>query len=429
MNLDERVSIEIGIVSKQTLKNIAAKLGRHTSSISNEIKNHRIFIPGNYYAGNDCKYVKGCNKRFLCGDTDCHMFCYSCTKNCHDYCDEYKTNKCNLPQKPPYVCNGCSNKRYCTDDKYFYEAKRADSVSQITRKESRKGIRVTDDELNTINSIIKEGIKKGQPLSHIFSVHEMDLPITSRTAYTYIDKCLLETRNVDLRRQASYKHRRKRRDKESFLKQNFRQGRTYTDFEKYMENHSFSKVFEMDTVKGKQGLGKVMLTMMFRRNSVMLIFLMPDCKAESVIRVFDYLEAGLGLDCFKRLFNICLTDNGSEFKKVDELELSSDLSLLRTNVFFCDPMASGQKGRLEKNHEYIRYVIPKGKSFNPYTQEDMVVLMNNINSTKRPGLGFVSPYDTIPEDDEDMHSLMRLLGLHKIPAEEVNLSSNLFKIN
>ncbi len=79
--------------------------------------------------------------------------------------------------------------------------------------------------------------------------------------------------------------------------------------------------------------------MIFRKNSVMLLFLMPDGKAESVKRVFDYLEAGLGLDVFRRLFPVIFTDNGSEFKHVDGLEYSDELEYL-TGIFYCDPMAS-----------------------------------------------------------------------------------------
>lgn len=102
----------------------------------------------------------------------------------------------------------------------------------------------------------------------------------------------------------------------------FRQGRTYTDFEYAMKaKYTEDEVVEMDTVKGVREQGKRLLTMIFRRNNVMLLFLMPDGKAESVKRVFDYLEAGLGIEVFRRLFPVILTDNGSEFKKVDELEL------------------------------------------------------------------------------------------------------------
>ena len=153
---------------------------------------------------------------------------------------------------------------------------------------------------------------------------------------------------------------------------------------------------------------------------------MPDCKAESVIYWFDFLETGLGKEVFHRLFEICLTDNGSEFKLVDALELSED-NTIRTSMFYCDPMQSGQKGRLEKNHEYIRYVIPKGTSLNQYTQDDMTQLANHINSTKRPSLGNKSPYELVTDDDEDMHRLMNLLGLSPIPADEINLTKTLLK--
>ena len=184
----------------------------------------------------------------------------------------------------------------------------------------------------------------------------------------------------------------------------------------------------MDTVKGIRERGKRLLTMIFQDNSIMLLFLMPDGKAESVKRVFDYLERGLGLERFLRLFPIFLTDNGSEFKKVDELELTEDL-LYRTRVYYCDPMASWQKPHIEKNHEFIRYVIPRGKSLNPYTQEDMTLLMNHINSTRRPGLGNKAPYELINEEDEEMWALFHLLKMDLIPPDEVHLMPDLFTRN
>lgn len=152
---------------------------------------------------------------------------------------------------------------------------------------------------------------------------------------------------------------------------------------------------------------------------------MPDGKAESVKRVFDYLESGLGTDIFRNLFPVILTDNGSEFKKVDELELTINLEY-QTSIYYCDPMVSWQKGCIEKNHEFIRYAIPKGKSLNPYTQEYMALLMNHINSVKRPGLGNKSPYELIEEDDKDFLALMSLLKMHLILPYEVHLMPDLF---
>ena len=426
LNLNDRETIEIGIIRKQPLKRIAVLLKKHVASIAREIKRHRIFVSGSYYAGNDCNGAKGCTKRHVCGDESCPMYCYSCIKDCHKYCPDYYSTKCTAYLKPPYVCNGCDKRRYCNDDKYFYEAKVADRKSAETRKTSREHIHLTDEELAEVNRILSEGIRKGQPLAHIFAVHEQEIPITSRTAYMYINDGLLDVRNIDLRRQTRYKKRKKKKAESGILNQKFRQGRTYQDFTALMENRSEKDVFEMDTVKGKRNQKKVLLTMILRRNSVMIVFLMPDNTADSVIDRFNYLEMGLGKECFSRLFGIGLTDNGSEFKVVEKLEQSVEIKgALRCSIYYCDPMQSGQKGRLEKNHEYIRYVIPKGTSLNPYTQEDITLLVNHINSTKRPGLNNLSPYEMIPEDDEDMRRLMKLLDLKPIPANEVNLTKEL----
>ena len=427
IDLSDRETIEIGLVRQQPLKTIGEYINKETSSVSREIKKHRIFVPGSYYAGNDCKYAKSCTQRHLCGDERCPMYCYTCNKNCHSFCERYETTKCLKYEKTPYVCNGCNKRRYCKEDRYFYDARVADREAHNIRVEASEGAHLSKNEISTINDIIKTGVKKGQPLSHIFFTHENELIISQRTAYRLIDSNVLEVRNIDLRRKTHYKKRRKKRkDENPFLNQKFRQGRSYQNFLSLIDGKSDYTVTEMDTVKGKKGKGKVLLTLLLRRNSFMLIFIMPDCKADSVIDRFDFLEKGLGTECFKRLFGTILTDNGSEFKNVDLLEHSCITpELRRTSLYFCDPMASGQKGRLEKNHEYIRYVLKKGTSFNPFSQDDMALLMSHINSVKRPGLQDMSPFELIEPFDEDMKKLVKLMSLKEIHPDKVNLTKSL----
>lgn len=129
-----------------------------------------------------------------------------------------------------------------------------------------------------------------------------------------------------------------------------------------------------------------MLTLHFCNTNLMIIMLMRDCKADTVVEQFDHLTGLLGLDEFRKIFPVILTDNGAEFKHTREMETTED-GRKRTKVFYFDPQASWQKLKIEKNHEYIRYVLQKGESFNPYNQDDMVVLMNNINSVRRELLG------------------------------------------
>lgn len=428
MDLSDRIAIETGICSGESFKKIAKRIGRHPSTIAHEVKENRTYIQGNFFCGNDCRFARQCREMHICGNEECDMYCVRCREtNCHIYCERYVSMASHKHEKVPYVCNCCSNKKLCNKGKYIYSAKYADAAVERRRSESRKGIRVKDDVLKEMDEIVTRLVKKGQPLTHIYAEHKEELPVSLRSLYNYIDGRKLTIKNIDLRRKTGYKPRRKEAKEfaTGFQNQEYRKGRTYEDFENYMKDKSDAAVVEMDTVKGVRESGKRLLTMIFRKNNVMLLFLMPNGKAESVKRVFDYLEIGLGTEVFNRLFPVVLTDNGSEFKKVDDLEMTENLEY-RTSLYYCDPMASWQKAHLEKNHEYIRYAIPKGKTLNPYTQEDITKLMNHINSTRRPGLGNKSPYELIEADDEDMKLLMELLKMHLIPPDEVHLTPELF---
>lgn len=65
----------------------------------------------------------------------------------------------------------------------------------------------------------------------------------------------------------------------------------------------------------------------------------------------------------------------------------------RTRIFYCDPGKAYQKGGIEKNHELIRYVISKGTSLEPFTQEDIFLLINHVNSYSRNQGSPFTPYD------------------------------------
>ena len=120
---------------------------------------------------------------------------------------------------------------------------------------------------------------------------------------------------------------------------------------------------------------------------------------------------------FRILFNV---------KQADDLEVN-EFGEIRTNMFYCDPMASWQKPHIEKAHEYLRYVLPKGTTFKNLTQDDVTLLMNHINSVKRPSLKGKSPYEKVRKKDKDLHLLMEKLKMHLIPADEVHLTRDLLR--
>ena len=174
----------------------------------------------------------------------------------------------------------------------------------------------------------------------------------------------------------------------------------------------------MDTVKGCTAAGKCLLTLLFRSCCFMIIILLPDCTQKSVIQAINNLTDALGIRTFKKYFPVILTDNGSEFKSPWDIEKTEN-GTLRTYVFYCDPYVSNQKARLEKNHEYIRYVIPKERSMHKYTQEDINLLASHINSTARDSLNGACPFDlaTLLLDKK----IPILAGQFKVSPDEVML--------
>ena len=426
MTLSDRIAIEAGIYGHLSLTEIAERIHKSRRYVSEEIRKNSTKVQGEHPMGKTCHNATGCKRTGLCGKEDCHRRCWTCKEvDCQTICKAFRNQPCTEILKPPYVCNVCMRRRTCKMDRAYYHAQQADAMAKRRYSESRSKPHLQGEELAALDALVTPLIKKGQPLTHIFAEHEAELPVSQRTLYHYIDSGKLSIGNLDLRRKMGYRPRRKKKEpNEAFLNQKFRRNRTYEDFQSYMTRHPKAAYVEMDTVKGIREKGKRMLTMLFAEQNLMLIFLMRDGKAETVIEQLDWLTAALGLETFRKLFPVILTDNGSEFKHTREMEYTED-GQRRTRIYYCDPQASWQKPHIEKNHEYIRYVLPQGKSFNPYTQDDITLLLNHINSTKRSKLDGKSPFELAcgPE----FQQLKAVMGLKAIPADEVNLTPKLLK--
>jgi IS30 family transposase len=227
-----------------------------------------------------------------------------------------------------------------------------------------------------------------------------------------------------MRRRVRYKARKKP-TRVSISARRFRVGRTYDDFQKFIKENPDTPGVEMDTVQGgRSKSSKVFLTMLFRNCSLMLIFLLQNKTADCVSDIFDWMSDELGANVFRELFPVILTDNGSEFQRPDCLECDQN-GEIRTKLYYCNPQSSWQKGMLEKNHEYIRIVIPKGKSFNNFTDKGVLKLMNHINSEARDKLNGCTPFNLSRMLLNTR--LHELLHLDAIAPDDVSLCPELLK--
>lgn len=433
LSTTQRIKIEKGLNDGLSFAAIARTIEKHPSTIAKEVKKYRTFQPRNS-SGHplQCALYKECTMRFLCVEKDCVKLCKSCydpkrkVPKCSFLCPEYREPQCSSIGKAPYVCNGCSKIKRCNKEKAFYIAQKADQSSQELLVSCRSGINQQLADIALLDELISPLLKQGQSLAHIYAFHGHEIPCSRRTLYNYIDKGVFTAKNIDLRRRVRYKCKpRKTGTRISLAAREFRIGRTYEDFGKYMKEHPETSVVEMDTVEGGHGNGKkAFLTMLFRNCSLMLIFVLDEKTQMHVIEVFDLLTEKLGVDTFQELFPVILTDNGTEFQFPTRLECDKN-GEIRTKIFYCNPNCSWQKGMLEKNHEYIRYVIPKGASLEPYTQAHAIKLMNHINSEARDSLNGCTPFRlSLLLLSNKLH---KLLKLREIPADEVALRPSLLK--
>lgn len=361
LDLNKRIKIEKGIENNWTFTKIANEINKSPRTISYEIlKNRNI-------------------------------------EHCLSWVNKYKT--CEKTLKPPYVCNACPSRNGCRKTRYYYYAEDAQGKYERLRSESRKGIDMTSTEFKHLNDVVSNEIKNGHSFSMIIRNHKDEFPVGKRTLYNYVENGYLDIINLDLPRKVRYKKRRKSNQNISKKDTKIRINRTYENFRDYVKNYNDNNfninIVEMDTVEGVKG-ESLLLTFLWRQANFMLAYKIENKEANTVNNFFLTSKELLGYEKFHELFPIILTDNGVEFSKPDTIEFNG-YHVYKTNLFYCDPGHSEQKGKIENNHEYIRRFIPKGISFNDYNQDDINLMINHINSVKRDSLSGDNPYTLMKE--------------------------------
>ena len=348
LTIENRILIENLLRLNYKLKDISNILECESSTVSREIKKRRITGKGIY---KECEKIK----RF------------------------------------PYVCNGCSNKSRCRKKKYYYNYAKAQEHYNYILKYSRTGIDMSLDELYYWDEYFKEHLKnKNQPITHIFKNIENTFPKSMPTFYRYIHDGYFPSLNDEmLARAYSYKPRKRTGEEPKIrIDNSIRKGRTLENMKAYLELHPNANIVEMDTVIGKQEDKKCIMTLYFRNSKLMLMFLIDKYKTKAVSDIFKSLRKQLGYDSFKKMFEIILTDNGWEFSKPNDIEFDYNTGEKVINIFYCNPYSSWEKGGIERNHEFIRYIIPKGITFDQLTNKNIIDMMNNINNVKRKSLEY-----------------------------------------
>ena len=414
LTAQERLIIEKGIENGSTKAAIALTIGKDKSTVGKEIKKHRELVHKSSYKIN-CANMKNCSHNHVC-----------------DNCADFKPFTCNRRDRSTGACNGCSKYTHCRYDKYRYKADFSHKKYREDLVDSRTGINMSYEECKAMADIIVPLIKAGHSPYHIVTNHP-ELNISEKTLYNYIENGIFREfglLDIDLRiktkrkitKKASNKYK-KREDKK------YLNGRTYDDFINYTAENKNLSVVEMDTVYNNGSTGPFMQTFKFLDYSFMFIVYQEEKTAKSMVEGVDLLEKILGKDLFSEEVAIIKTDRGSEFCDAEGFEKEENESR-RTRIFYCDPMASGQKGSLENNHKEIRYICPKEndlKDLGLNSQEKANLIVSHINSQSKEHLKGKSPLEVMEFMNPALYQKFKDFRIERINKDNIVLKPYLLK--
>ena len=376
MTLDDRIEIQECLSKGMTFKSIAKRIGKDPTTVSKEVKLH-----SSTYESSFTKTKETC-PRLL---------------------------------KAPFVCNGCEKQNHsnCKYPRRKYSARTAQKEYETVLVESREGIALNSQEFYENEKVISGAVKSGQHIYHAIQANA--LTVSKSTVYRHIHKGYYEISVIDLPRAVKFKPRKQKAAE--YVPKGVKINRSYEDFCSFMQENRECNYVEMDTVIGRAG-GKVIMTFQFVNPDFMFGLLLENKSAAEASAKISNLKQTLS-DAevqFSQIFPVLLTDNGGEFSNVFAFE--NDLTGAKeTSLFFCDPNCSWQKPHVENNHTLFRNIVPKGSSFDSFTQETVNLIFSHVNAVKRKQFNGKSAFDmfTFLYSAE----LAQLLGIRQIDPQKV----------
>ncbi len=169
--------------------------------------------------------------------------------------------------------------------------------------------------------------------------------------------------------------------------------KTIEDRPKDITNRTEYGHWEMDTVVSGQGKSKTcLLVLSERKTREELIIKIKNREAETILQEINKLEQEYGYLKFRNTFKTITCDNGLEFAKYAEIEKSCLVVGNRTQIYFCHPYCSGERGTNENTNKLIRKYIPKGCDISQYNDDYIKQVEYLINNYPRKLLGGLSSY-------------------------------------
>ncbi len=256
-----------------------------------------------------------------------------------------------------------------------YKADKGEEVYLEHRKNSRRNYRcletagflkyVEDQFFNegwSLDSAVGNAKVKG-----LFTDSEM---VCTKTLYNYVDLGLLKIKNIDLPEKL-------KRSEKSDTREEF--------------GH-----WEIDSVIGKKAEGEPqVMTLVERKLRESIWIKVRNHSAEAIDEALNALIEQFG-DKYNEVFKSITGDNGSEFANLSKVEAKGIAKGI--SVYFTHPYSSYEKGTNECHNRMLRRFIPKGKSIDDYSADDILFFADKINNLPRKILGYHTPEELFEQE-------------------------------
>ena len=338
INLDQRKTISSCISHNYKLINISKILDLDPRSISREVKRNRIPVD----------------------------------------IQKYNPGNCDKLKRWPYVCSNCKLQyKNCPFTQFKYNAIIANKKAEANLINSRRGLDIDSDEFKQLDKIIKKGTDENKSIYQIKIENNDVIDKSITTLYRYVNRGYLTTKRIDLPYAVKYKKRKHKKKYDYSNNEIDRTGHTYLDYLSYIHKNPRINVWQLDFLGAIKTDSKAILSFILPEVHFTLIDIIKNPDSNKVVKYFDELEEKLGLDNFKELIPVILTDRDPCFSDIIGICFSKITGEERCQIFYCDPYVSNQKPNVENINKQLRKFFPKKTSIDKYSKNDI----KKINKT------------------------------------------------
>ena len=302
-----------------------------------------------------------------------HWSIYKISKELHR---PYNTIKQEVQCGTEYLYNG-KVKRYKPDiAEQKYKDKRANSKRNYRCLEC----------VEFLNYVVEMFTEKGWSLdasvgyakeNNLFSSDKM---VCTKTLYNYVDLGILPIKNIDL------PEKLKRNTKSSNIRKSRKiLGKSIEERPETVNSRKEFGHWEIDIVLGiKKDAEPAIMTIVERQTRMSLWIKVKDHSSLAIDETLQNLMNQFG-NKKSEVFKSITGDNGSEFANLSKIENNG------ISAYFTHPYTSCEKGTNECHNKMLRRFIPKGKSIDDYSAEDILFFSDTINGLPRKILNYHTP--------------------------------------